>query len=208
MSRELLTIGHSSHELPDFLGLLEEHGVGVICDVRSAPYSGRNPQFNLEELRGALAERHIKYVFLGEELGARSNDPSCYVDGQARYDRIAKTALFQSGLERVRKGVESFRVALMCAEGDPLSCHRTILVCRALRDEGLSIAHILPSGELEAHEDAEERLLRMAKLENGDFFRTRSELLDEAYDLHGKKIAYRRPTNEEDATQPQSEVLR
>ena len=147
-------------------------------------------------------------MFLGRELGARSDDPSCYVDGQARYDRIAKTELFQAGLERVRRGVESFRLALMCAEADPLSCHRTILVCRALRGAGLSIVHILPNGELEAHEDAEKRLLRIEKLENGDLFQSRTALLEEAYDRHGMKIAYRRPTNQKHAKDPSSEVLR
>jgi len=205
MLRELFTIGHSSHSLPEFLALLEKHAIGVICDVRSTPYSRRNPQFNREDLRDALAERGIRYVFLGKELGARAEDPGCYVDGQARYDRIAKTPLFQSGLDRVRKGIESLRVGLMCAEADPLICHRTILVCRELRLEGLSIAHILPTGEIESQEDAEDRLLRLAKLDNGDLFRSRSELLEQAYDIHGKKIAYTRPT---DRTAPHSEVLR
>lgn len=208
MKSELFTVGHSSHSLTDFLKLLEQHSVRVVCDVRSAPYSGRNPQFNRDELQDALADRLVKYVFLGRELGARSEDPSCYVDGQARYDRIAKTDLFQSGLERVRKGTDSFRVALMCAEADPLSCHRTILVCRELMEANLSIAHILPGGELEAHEDAEERLLRITKLENGDLFRCRSEILNEAYDIHGKRIAYKLPKNEKGATQLGTEVLR
>ena len=208
MPRDLFTIGHSSHALPAFLRLLEEHGVEVVCDVRSSPYSGRNPQFNREALRDALAERLVKYVFLGKELGARSEDPGCYVDGQARYERIAKTALFRSGLERVLKGIESFRVALMCAEADPLSCHRTILVCRGLRNSSLSIAHILPNGKLESHEEAEERLLRIAKLENGDLFQARSELLEEAYGLHGKRIAYRRPTDGTGTPHPRPEVLR
>ena len=196
MEKVLFTIGHSSHEFREFLELLEAHGVDVICDVRSSPYSGRNPQFNREALRDALAERTIQYVFLGKELGARSEDLSCYVDGQARYERIAETDLFRSGLERVLKGVESFRVSLMCAESDPLTCHRTILVCRELKRSHLSIFHILPNGTLESHGEAEERLLRMTKLDNGDLFRARDELLEEAYRLQGTKIAYSRPMGE------------
>ena len=192
MGRELFTVGHSSHELSHFLGLLEKHGIGAVCDVRSAPYSGRNPQFNREALETSLRERGLRYVFLGRELGARSDDPSCYVDGQARYDRIARTESFQQGLERVRIGAESFRIGLMCAEADPLTCHRTILVCRELRNAGLSIAHIMPTGALEAHDEAEERLLRMTKLGNGDLFRPREELLSEAYRVQGLKIAYKR----------------
>ena len=207
MVKDLFTIGHSSHELHDFLRLLQEYGVEAVCDVRSSPYSGRNPQFNKEALRDALSERRIRYVFLGKELGARSEDPGSYVDGQARYDRIAKTDLFKSGLERVLKGAQSFRVALMCAEGDPLSCHRTILVCHELKNSDLSIAHILSNGTIESHEDAEERLLRITGLENGDLFRERSELIEEAYEAHGRKIAYRRPTEGAGGDQPPSEVL-
>lgn len=191
----LLTVGHSSHEESHFLGLLEKHGVSAVCDVRSSPYSGRNPQFNREDIKRSLALRNIEYVFLGKELGARSEDRSCYVDGQARYDLIAETELFQGGLNRLRYGAGSFRVALMCAEADPLTCHRTILVCRALRKE-LAIAHILPSGELERQDEAEERLLRLTRRGNADLFKPREELIREAYDVQGRRIAYREPERE------------
>ncbi len=189
---ELLTVGHSSHALGDFVALLERHAVTAVADVRSAPYSRRHPHFGKEPLRKALVERGVEYVFLGRELGARSDDPGCYVDGQARYERIAATELFRSGLERVRKGCERFRLALMCAEAEPLSCHRTVLVCRALKHD-LAISHILRDGALEPHTQTEERLLRLTGLSEGDLFRAREARLDEAYALHGRKIAYRRP---------------
>ena len=144
----IFTIGHSTHPLDKFIRLLERHDITAICDVRSSPYSQFNPQFNQQELKAGLQERGIKYVFLGEELGARSDDPSCYRDGKVQYDLLAKTELFKRGLERVCKGSEEYRIALMCAEKDPLECHRTILVSRELNKEGLAVEHILADGHV------------------------------------------------------------
>lgn len=202
MKRSLFTIGHSSHDLEHLLSLLEKHGVNAVCDVRSSPYSGRNPQFNREEIKMSLARRGIRYVFLGKELGARCEDPSCYVDGQARYELIARTELFRSGMERLRKGLEAFRASLMCAEADPLTCHRTILVCRELRSDEIAIGHILAEGEIESHSEAERRLLRVTGLGNGDLFKSQDELLREAYRVQGLKIAYRRPESAAGQVQP------
>jgi len=149
-----------------------------------------NPQFNREPLKDALRGAGISYVFLGKELGARSEDRSCYSDGKVQYDRLARTALFQQGLARVVEGASRFRVALMCAEKDPLTCHRTILVVRQLVARGLEAAHILEDGRLEPHEEALDRLLREEGLRSTDLFKPRQELLDEAYAKRGNAIAY------------------
>ena len=128
--------------------------------------------------------------FLGKELGARSNDPSCFVSAKVQYDRLAKTALFASGLERVRDSMKTHKVALMCAEKDPLACHRTILVTRSLCAQGFSARHILENGSVESHEQALSRLLRQLKLPEADMFRSREEWTEEAYAIQGKRIAY------------------
>ena len=130
-----------------------------------------------------------KNVFLGNELGARRAERECYIDGVARYDRIARTAAFRTGLDRVRLGVSRFRVALMCAEKDPLECHRTILVCRQFRND-LDIRHILSDGSIETHTAAETRLLAEEKVPGDDLFAPREELIAKAYDRRGGKIAY------------------
>jgi uncharacterized protein (DUF488 family) len=186
---ELFTIGHSTQSWEQFLELLTRHRIGAIGDVRSSPYSARFPQFNRELLHPALRNAGIRYVFLGQELGARRTERECYVDGVARYERIARTPAFGAGLDRVRLGASRFRLALMCAEGDPLACHRTILVCRQLRGE-MSIAHILGSGLLETQAQAEERLLSEEKVPSDDFFAPREQLIAQAYDRRGGKIAY------------------
>jgi uncharacterized protein (DUF488 family) len=190
MSDVIFTIGHSTHNVEKLLSLLNMHQVTALVDVRSSPYSRMNPQFNREPLKEALRGQGIAYVFLGKELGARSNDASCYVGGKVQYDRLAKTALFTEGLDRVRQGTEKYRIALMCAEKDPLACHRTILVARHLVARGMSAQHIHEDGRLESHAEAIERLMRQLKLPEGDMFRSRDDWAEDAYRLQGDRIAY------------------
>src|SRR5262249_40063791 len=143
MRHPVFTIGHSTHSSEGFLALLRLHGVTAVGDVRSAPYSRFNPQFNRETLSESLRRADIKYVFLGEALGARSKDSSCYVNGRVQYRCLARTDLFKGGIERVARGAEEYAIALMCAEKEPLDCHRTLLVSRALVERGLVVRHIL-----------------------------------------------------------------
>jgi uncharacterized protein (DUF488 family) len=193
------TIGHSTHAEEHFVSLLKQHGVTAVCDVRSKPYSRVNPQFNREALKQVLRANGIAYVFLGEELGARSEDASCYEQGKVQYDRLAQTGLFRKGLDRVRDGMRDFQLALMCAEKDPLECHRTILVSRYLDAMGLQILHILGDGRIETHQQALSRLLRNLKLPEHDMFRSHDEIINEAYRVQGERIAY-----EEDKLVPEA----
>jgi uncharacterized protein (DUF488 family) len=186
----LYTIGHSNHPIEAFIGLLTSSGITAIADVRSRPYSRRNPQFNKERLATALAEHHIAYVFLGKELGARSDDPSCYEGGKVQYQRLAATPLFQSGIQRVLTGAEKYRVALMCAEKEPLDCHRALLVTRALEKAGASIEHILSDGSIEAQERTMSRLIDLVGLSKEDMFRDRVDLVAAACKLREDKIAF------------------
>ena len=166
----LFTIGHSNMDAPSFVKLLQQHRIENVADVRSSPYSQYTPQFNREALQATLKQNGISYVFLGDELGARRAERECYESGQAVYELIAKTPLFNAGLERLLAGAKKFRIALMCAEKDPLTCHRTILVCRNLKIAGLEIQHIHSDGHLESHAEAEQRLLQTLKLPTDDFF--------------------------------------
>ena len=184
------TIGHSTYGAEHFVSLLKQHGVTAVCDVRSKPYSRMNPQFNRETLKQILRANGIAYVFLGEELGARSKDASCYEKGKVQYDRLAQTGLFRNGLDRVRDGMRDFHLALMCAEKDPLACHRTILVARHLDAMGLQIHHILSDGHIETHQQALSRLLCHLKLPEHDMFRSHDEIINEAYRTQGERIAY------------------
>ncbi len=187
---EVLTIGHSTHAFQRFADLLSAHGVTAIADVRSAPYSRYQPEFNRELLHRSLADTGIAYVFLGTELGARPNDPSLYEDGRVQFDRVAATERFHDGLDRVLQGATRYRLALMCAEKEPLDCHRTLLVGRELEARGVLISHILVDGQLEPSLVAMSRLLRLFKLPEEDLFRTRDDLVAEACRQQSKRIAY------------------
>ena len=187
---ELYTIGHSNHTTEDFIELLFKHAITAVCDVRSQPYSKFNPQFNRENIQKELKQRNIGYVYLGRELGPRSDDSACYIDGKVQYHLLAATDLFQQGLERLLKGMRSHRIAMMCAEKDPIMCHRMILVCRYLRKEVAGIRHILADGGIESLEDSENRLLRLLKIPPLQLFDSTEDLIIRAYAIQAEKIAH------------------
>lgn len=186
----IFTVGHSTHAAEAFAALLRTHGVTAVADVRSAPWSRFNPQFNRETLARDLEARGIRYVFLGRELGARPEDPACYEGGRVRYARLARTDLFRGGLDRVVDGARRHRLALMCAEKDPLDCHRTILVARELARRGLDVAHVLADGRLEPHAATLERLLARQGLTQPQLFASREERIEQAYDARAAELAY------------------
>ncbi len=192
MTETLFTIGYSNRSIGDFIALLKQHKITALCDVRSAPYSSRNPQFNREIFKQSLKSHNIEYVFLGEELGARPKDLSCYVEGKAIYQKIAATNLFKKGLERIKLGMQKgYVLALMCAEKDPMMCHRTILICRNLRGQSIEIKHIIDDQTIETQTDLEKRLIAQLKL-HPDMFKDTdpNALIERAYDVQGDRIAY------------------
>lgn len=187
----VLTIGHSTHNLEAFVNLLKAHNVGAVADIRSTPYSRYSPQFNRESLQTALKRHLIRYVFLGRELGARSDDPSCYENGRVQYKYLAQTELFCRGIERVESGSKNYRITLMCTEKDPLDCHRAILVAPALCRNGTPVQHILEDGRLEDQEATISRLLAIQGLRTEDTFpEMRADLVEEALARQESRIAF------------------
>jgi uncharacterized protein (DUF488 family) len=198
---QLFTIGHSNHNIKTFIELLQEHQITALADVRSTPYSRYLPDYCQAQLKNHLECDRIRYIFLGQELGARPEDQSCYVAGKAIYEKIAATDLFTDGIRRILKGVKSrHRIALMCAEKDPMTCHRAMLICPQLKEYDLDIQHIRPNGQLESHVELEERLLAKHGFKGAiqvSLFDTASPLdlpredqLVEAYKKQGDEIAY------------------
>jgi len=189
----LYSIGHSTHSIGKFLNLLKQHNIQAIADVRSVPYSRHNPQFSREALKQSLKEHGIDYIFLGKELGARRNEPECYQNHRVNYDQVAQTPGFREGLWRLVKSSLKMNVAMLCAEKDPLTCHRTILVARNIRDLTGDVHHILGDGRIETQDQAEERLLRELTIQGSDLFATREQRIAEAYHRRAVNIAYEEP---------------
>lgn len=153
----ILTIGHSNHGLAQFLALLKGAGVSAIADVRSRPVSRWVPHFNRERLEAALAEQGIAYRFLGRELGGRPDNPALMKGGKPDYAAMARTPAFADGLARVIETGANEKVALLCAERDPIDCHRFLLIGRELAARGVAVAHILAGGEVESQAETEAR---------------------------------------------------
>ncbi|GGL57849.1 DUF488 domain-containing protein [Planomonospora parontospora] len=189
-SGPLFTIGHSTHSFSVFRDLLRRHGITAVADVRSIPVSRFAPQFNRDAINRSLCDAGIKYVFLGKELGARTNDPDCYIDGRVQYKRLARTAEFTNGIARLLKGAEIERIAIMCTEQEPLDCHRTILIARVISEYGAAVDHIHGDGHAESHALAMRRLMTKFGIEEDDLLYTPAERLEEALSRQERRIAY------------------
>ena len=184
------TVGHSTHPLGTFVSLLRQHQIAYVADIRSAPYSRFNPQFNREPLEQGLKRSGIGYGFMGGELGGRVEDPACYVEGRVQYALVAELPAFIEGLEKLQRLATNQRLALMCAEKEPLECHRTLLVAAALAKKGARVMHILAEGGVETHEAAMERLLDVVGVPHQDLFMTYEELVAEAVKRQAARVAY------------------
>ncbi len=154
----LYTIGHSSHPPEHFAGLLCLHGIQVVADTRSAPYSRYSPQFDREALRELLAAAGVKYLYLGDAVGGRPRYESCYdAEGRVLYGRVAELPEFREAVARLQNGADEFRVALLCSEEDPAHCHRRLLISRVLMAEGAEIRHIRGDGTVETDDEVAAR---------------------------------------------------
>ena len=145
----LYSIGHSNAEISAFLELLTRHGIELLIDTRSQPYSRYSPHFNRETLKAALAEVELAYLFMGEQLGGRPQASEFYLEsGKVDYERLAAAPFYLAGIERLLALAAECRVAFMCSEADFKKCHRYWLITRTLVENGIEVNHILHSGEL------------------------------------------------------------
>lgn len=193
--RLIFSIGHSTQPYAAFRDLIVQHGVTAIADVRSVPFSRHTPQFNQSPLKAQLNSDGIAYVYLGDVLGGRPNDQNLTTDGVADYAKMANSLSFEKGLDRVIIGSSSYTIALMCSERDPIDCHRCLLVGRALHVRGLSVFHILSNGDAQSQVEIEGKLIRLARQNpaQSDFFASDQDLLNRAYELHARRVAFSEP---------------
>lgn len=154
MPGHIFTVGHSNHPIEDFLSLLGKHNIEVVVDVRSAPYSKYSTHFNQENLKAALTDAGRKYLYLGAELGGMPKNAAFYdEEGYVLYWKIAASPLFEQGIERLRKGIETYNVALLCGEENPSHCHRRLLVGKVLSNAGVEVLHIRGDGTVQSEQE-------------------------------------------------------
>lgn len=196
--RVIYTIGHSTHPIADFHALLLKYKIDTLIDVRSTPASSYSPQFNKDSLEASLSRIHIRYMHFGVEFGARQTDESLLdAKGIVDFELVQKTYNFQSGLERIDIGEsKGYRIALMCAEADPLECHRFSMVSPPIEEIGIHVIHILKDGDSVTHTELEKQLLKKyeKKLPVPSLFEpdiTEKDKLRFAYKLHNKDIGWR-----------------
>ena len=162
-SREpLFTIGYGNkRSFDDFVQLLQTHGVDYLVDVRTRPFSKFRPAFSQEPIAANLKRHGIAYIAMGETLGGRPSDPTCYTDGNVDYCKVRERDWFGEGLARLETGWrEGHRIAIMCAESAPERCHRPKLVGEALTARHVLVAHIDADGVIVSHEAVMARLHR------------------------------------------------
>jgi uncharacterized protein (DUF488 family) len=188
---DLFSIGHSNVTAERFVTMLRDAEVNAVADVRSIPSSRRFPWFAKRNLETLLAREGISYMAMGDRLGGRPRDERLYRNGVADYEAMAKEPQFQAGLNRVIDAAAHSRLCLMCAEREPLDCHRCLLVSRNLATRGLCVGHILHEGGIEPHTATEQRLLALHG-ESCDLFASgQSELITAAYRRRAQAVAFR-----------------
>jgi uncharacterized protein (DUF488 family) len=151
----VFTIGHSNHSAEKFVGLLKAHGIEVVADIRSRPYSRHAPHFNARDIEAILSDNGIWRLFLGVELGGRPTAEEFYdADGRVDYARIERSRAFLDAIQRLEREIRDLRIALLCSEEDPTRCHRRLLVGRVLGERRIAVRHIRGDGSVQAEGEA------------------------------------------------------
>jgi len=178
--KQIRTIGHSNHPIQRFVELLKAGDVERLVDVRSMPWSRRFPQFGRDRLAKSLAEAGIAYTWEGEALGGKPKAGGGYGEAAAR-------AEFKDAIGRLIAECANTKLCLMCAEKEPMDCHRTILVSRRLAEHGVPIEHLLADGTAKPHAEIEEVLLKKAG-GGADLFEDRDAQLVRAYEARERAM--------------------
>lgn len=197
-SSPIMTLGHSTNSLEEFLGILRRYEVGCVVDVRSVPYSSHASQFNREHISRVLTAGGVEYVYRGHVLGGRADRPGVFdEDGVVMYRKMRQQEDFREAIgELLAWNKQEYALALMCAESDPLVCHRFALIAPALQSRGCPVTHILSRNEAETHRHLEKKMVE-------SYFGTASQIglfpeqspegyLRRAYEKKNREIGFQR----------------
>ena len=194
--KDIYTIGYISYQPEDMAKVLRNFGIGCLIDVRSSPYSAYCPQFNKEAIAEVLHRNGILYRNYALEFGARQENPRYYTtEGYLDFSVYTRTEQFLQGVQKIEQGMErGYLFALMCAEKDPMTCHRAIMIGKALKERGFAVKHIIYPDQIETQEEMEQRGI-------GDqlSFFSDEQRIEEFYQKQNRKIGYRPDSGKEGA---------
>lgn len=197
MKGTVYTIGYAGFSIENFIGTVQGCGVSALVDVRSSPFSGYYPAYNRDELEQTLRKHHIIYRNYAQEFGARQTDRQYYhAQGYLDFEVFARSEPFLGGVQKLEKGMEQgYCFALMCAEVNPIDCHRAILVARAFADRGYQVIHLCSKGRTLTHRELECQLLDLyyPDRDQCSIFsaaQDESDLLKDAYRRRNAEIGY------------------
>jgi uncharacterized protein (DUF488 family) len=152
----LYTIGHSTHPIEVFLGLLAQHEIAVLIDVRSFPGSRRWPHFSHDKLKVSVEGAGISYAWYkalgGRRSSSKADSPHTGWEHAAfrGYAEYADSAEFNAGIQQLTALADARRSAIMCSEGLWWRCHRRI-IADYMTIRGAIVQHIMPQGKLAVH---------------------------------------------------------
>ena len=192
--KEIYTIGYVSYQPEEMISVLSSRGISCLVDVRSNPHSAYYTQYNREQFSGLLKANGIIYRNYAAEFGARQENPVYYSkEGYLDFSKFTKSEAFKQGVQKLEKGMElGYVFVLMCAEKDPITCHRAIMIGKALKEQGIKVMHIHYPDRIETQEEMEQRGI-------GDQLSLFSDeqRIEEFYQTQNRKIGYRPDTGKE-----------
>jgi uncharacterized protein (DUF488 family) len=195
--QDIYTIGYSCFKLNEFIDVLQKYNITSLIDVRSNPNSKFYEDYNQYNLEKFLESHGIIYRNYKSEFGARQEDTTYYTNGYLDFDRYTKSSSFLNGVKKVEIGMKlNFVFVLMCAEKDPSTCHRNIMVARKFHKLGYNIKNILADGSFETQESVEQRLVEQYfpyrnQLSLFSENLTWEEMVNKSYKYRNSEIGYR-----------------
>ena len=198
---EIYTIGHSNYTIERLIDMLKHYNINCVVDIRGTPYSKYNIQFDKETIRYTLSKAGFIYIYMAKELAAkRINKESYNEEGYSDFEKVIKEKEFLEGIERLKNGCnKGYNIVLLGAMQEPIRCHRSILVGKALRKCGFNVKHILDDYSTASQDDIEQMLLdkyfsNREQMTIDDLIGnslSREEMIEEGYRMANKEIGYR-----------------
>ena len=198
---DIYTIGHSNYSVEKLIDMLKFYDINCVVDIRGTPYSKYNIQFDKETIKYTLTHSGFIYIYMAKELAAkRINKQSYNSEGYSDFEKVIHEDDFINGIKRLKVGCEKgYKIALLGAMQEPIRCHRSILVGRALRDYAFNVKHILDDYSIASQEDIEKNILDKYFSNRGQLTidsllgneMTEKEMIEEGYRLANKEIGYR-----------------